>query len=763
MVTMKDVALEAGVSVATVSYYINNKKRIAEDKAKRISLAIKKLNYIVQNSGRDLRARNNKDVGILFPDIAEPYLEKIISSIKGFLTQNQKNFLFELSDGMPEAETKALMDFLGKKVSGIILYSCQPNNLELFKSVSRSGIPFVLIDRKPEGFECNFVGCDNYNLFKRLANRLISSGKKDIALVGGPLDYNENKAAQSGYIEAIESNNLAVGDESMIFTSCLRESGFRAGIQLLEKNPKVPDVVLTTSLRLAEGLRYAFSINHIHPGIDVQIITSGDSADDVFYCDPTIIKNSRSAFDIGESAVRLLLSNMKSPVVFEHQQIIIEDVVDDIQPFSVPAVPVALKPASPVREINVLLLDDYYSVNGLQHLLIDFYKKENIKANIRKVLPEHSFEHICKALSDPGCDIDVVLFDVPWLRYLVERKFLLCIDDYCSSHNVTQALFIPTLFDAFGKVGGHYYAMPYMSCTQLLFYRKDFFTDENLMNDFEKRFLISLKTPSNWLQFNTIARYFTKRFNPDSPVEYGHAMSLPYTEQIMCDFFPRLWAYGGNLFNSNGIPCINTQQAKTALKNMLESVSYAHPSVLSDRPMDNVDKFIHGETAMLYTFFNYATPIVDRLKSSVASKFGFARLPGQSPILAGWSLGITRNSRYPEESFRFMKWACGADIAIPHTILGGQSPNLKVYRNYDMISLYPWLPKALSEFPKCRKRELPITCNLTRYSEKEIEDVVAAEICKLIEKTIKYGMPETQEIEQALENVQIYLKGVSAC
>lgn len=764
MPTMKDVALEAGVSIATVSYYINNKKKVSEEKAKRIHEAIKKLNYFVQNSGRDLRLSTNKDVGILFPDVTEPYLEKMISSIKGFLSQQQKSFVFELSDGIPENESRILLDFAGRKLSGIILYTCQPKNTEIFKMLIDSGIPLVFIDRKPDSIECNYVCCDNYSLFYHLTSKLIADGKKDIALVCGPNEYDEISAARTGYLEALQENNITFQTNRTIITSYLRESGFRAGIQLIENAGKSLDAVLTTSFRLAEGLRYAMKMNHIRPGIDIEIFTPGDSVDDVFYSDPTIKKSSRSAFDIGESAVKLLLTNMKSPIVFDYQQIIVKDVFEEslesIQNGSSNAT------SAPVCEntkceINVMLLDDYYSVNGLQHLLIDFYMKEHIHVNIIKVLPETAFDYLQGVFSDPNSGIDVVLFDVPWLRYFAENKYLLNLDDFYKQQDVSQIQFIPGLIDAFGKVGKHYYAMPYMSCTELLYYRKDLFNNEALSNEFEKRFQIPLKAPNTWLQFNTISKFFSQQYNPDSPVKYGHAMALSYTEQIMCDFFPRLWSYGGSVFDSDGKPTINSRQARNALKNMLESVTYAHPAYLTDRPMDNVERFIRGETAMLYTFFNYATPIVDQLKSSVAHKFGFARLPGKTPILAGWSLGINQHSKFPEESFRFLKWACGTDIAIPHTILGGQSPNIKVYHNYDMVTLYPWLPMALSEFPQCRKRELPISINRAKFSEKKIEELISSEIEILIKKTLINGTPDIAEIEQSLETIQNNLEQIT--
>ena len=64
MANIKDVAKQSGVSIATVSNYINNKKKVGEDTAARIDAAIRNLNYVVHNSGRELRMQKNNDIGI---------------------------------------------------------------------------------------------------------------------------------------------------------------------------------------------------------------------------------------------------------------------------------------------------------------------------------------------------------------------------------------------------------------------------------------------------------------------------------------------------------------------------------------------------------------------------------------------------------------------------------------------------------------------------------------------------------------------------
>jgi multiple sugar transport system substrate-binding protein len=402
--------------------------------------------------------------------------------------------------------------------------------------------------------------------------------------------------------------------------------------------------------------------------------------------------------------------------------------------------------------IKVLLLDDYSS-SGLLRLLVDFHARENIQVSIEKILPEKLFDFIKNNIQKEICDIDVFVFDAPWLHYLVQNKYLLCLDAFFDRYSFDKSKFLAKAFEALTEVDGHYYALPYMADTQLLFYRKDIFSDKGLCRDYNRRFKIPLSVPSNWLQYNTIAQFFTKKYNAESPFEYGHAMSLPYTEQILCDFLPRLWASGEALFDENGRPCFHKHKIKNVLRGMAESACYSYSSLFEDRPIDKVNRFINGEIPLVYTFFSYAAPMVDRLKSNVIGKLGFSSIPGHKPVLAGWSLGINPRTKHPDEAWRFLSWACGSDIAVPHAILGGQSTSLKVYENYDLISLYPWLPMALREFSASVKRELPVRFNKASFSEKDIEDTIAGELTAFLKKAVTAGSFDNLLIDEVASSL----------
>jgi hypothetical protein len=103
---------------------------------------------------------------------------------------------------------------------------------------------------------------------------------------------------------------------------------------------------------------------------------------------------------------------------------------------------------------------------------------------------------------------------------------------------------------------------------------------------------------------------------------------------------------------------------------------------------------------------------------------------------------------------KFISWASCKELAVAHTILGGQSPSLSTYQNYDIISLYPWLSKAVSSLNDAKKREVPLAATKRGYSEKIVEDVLFNHISCLIREAVENKEIDSYQIEKALTKAE---------
>ncbi|MFK4997267.1 extracellular solute-binding protein [Bacillus sp. N9] len=101
-----------------------------------------------------------------------------------------------------------------------------------------------------------------------------------------------------------------------------------------------------------------------------------------------------------------------------------------------------------------------------------------------------------------------------------------------------------------------------------------------------------------------------------------------------------------------------------------------------------VNSFARGETAMVIGFANHVSKIAH---SDIGTLIGFSTVPGNKPLLGGGVVGITKESNKKEEAISFINWINDTVTAEQITLLGGTSPNQKVYQNQTIRMLYPWL------------------------------------------------------------------------
>jgi multiple sugar transport system substrate-binding protein len=123
-------------------------------------------------------------------------------------------------------------------------------------------------------------------------------------------------------------------------------------------------------------------------------------------------------------------------------------------------------------------------------------------------------------------------------------------------------------------------------------------------------------------------------------------------------------------------------------------------------------------------FIAHATEINNRKASKVVGRIGYAPVPGGTSLLGGWSLAINSKSRAKDRAFEFISWATGPETAIPATILGGTTSSIGLYKSSELLSVYPWLPKALESFTTIRKRMLPRSYLEAGFSEREFEKIL---------------------------------------
>ena len=184
MATIKDVARLAGVSIATVSNYLNNTKQVSRESAQKIQNAVDELHYTLNQNARSLKSRQNTDIGVILPSLNDPYYVQLFQGIKSYFQPAEYYINLAFSENIPESEDSIARNFLRKQICGLILVSCQPENWKFYyDNYTSQNIPLVMIDRNIYSLDANYISFNNRVLMRDMVDSLLVGNYKNIYLM----------------------------------------------------------------------------------------------------------------------------------------------------------------------------------------------------------------------------------------------------------------------------------------------------------------------------------------------------------------------------------------------------------------------------------------------------------------------------------------------------------------------------------------------------------------------------------------------------
>jgi len=732
LVNIKDVAILARVSKSTVSNIINNSTNVSIDKIQRVQKAIEELGYKPNATARSLKTKVSNNIAVILPNIEDPNFAFLFTGIERVLSENGYTISLYTTSEIPAKESNIIEQIQQNRVAGAIIITCQPENIYVFEQLEKSDIKLVFVEREVKGKDFNFIEYNNYSSIYKVTSKLLKRGFKNIILITGPKEYSSEIQCINGFTDAIsilsKNNNTLIKE-----TNFDKESSFKIAMKTFREG-LVPEAVIVTSTQILEGVLKAIYIlknNIIKKQVIISLTEYSWSNDCRLTLEdgPHIIKIQRRSIELGEKAAEKLIENLKYPVLHDIINLQIDNVMlENELGLENKTSPVKIQTSN---NIKVLMLESS-ALDATKILLPDFEQQKGV--NI--LIDTYSIVDLYgKVVSESQKDTyDVFQIDVPWFSEFVESNFLAELDNFIKAYPKTIEGFISGVLDIYSKCKNKYYALPYMFGTQLLFYRKDLFEDPNIKIQFKKVYQSELKPPKTWKEYNIIAKFFTKSFNPDSPVEYGTTLGARFPTSALCEFLPRMWFYGGKIIDISGNLFLEEKAAVKGLKNYIESFNYSSTNSINNHWDEEVEEFCKGKAAMMILFVAHVTEITDRSKSDVVGQIGYEIIPGGIPVLGGWSLGINKNSNNKEISFDFIKWITSKELAIPHTILGGFTPRLDLFKSSDLLTIYPWLPKALESFTLSRERLVSKVTTGGKISERDFENIYGEAIIKAIRK-----------------------------
>lgn len=748
MVTLKEVAERAGVSIATVSYCINGTKSVSAATRGKVMKAIEELNYVPNAAARSLKSESAMEIGVVFPNIDDYYRSEIL---KGIVDQSEGmnySVTVAFSYNSPKMERKIINDFVGKNVKGLIIDTCQSENTEYFrKNLLERHISNVFIEHCPEGLNVNFLAFDNYKSYYYLTEKLLKRGYRRIAIMTVPWSLSPAYSAEKGYRDAYRDRGLDCDERMIIYTDTSKEGAFREAMQRLIKEP--PQALITASEAILKGALEAFRVCGIRVPEDVCMLTLGEETWNSSNTYPGVLHTSRSAYAMGVQCTELLLKDMEAPALFQKEFHLLDDNLGASR-LEIPDAPVrrVTEPPRECREVLRILATSktLSTVRALQLLSENFTLRTHIEVEFELCATlSELFDRIVQEGDSPEPSYDICLLDVSWLRYLSHAHVLKDITALVDSMPELKERFMEkNLSNCFYHQ--ICYGIPIIGGTHLLFYRRDLFETPSIQREFQQQHHLPLRPPMTWTEFNGIARFFTRKFNPDSPTVAGTAIQGGLTEDLVLEILIRLWGFGGGLMDENGKLALNTPQNIRGFQSILETMEYTAQES-TDTPSDTIFRdFGNGKMAMLISFSEYASQIKDEVHSDIITKIGYGQVPGRSPANVGWNLGVNPRTEKLDAVWLFFQWFSDRQNSYYLTILSGQSASIYPYKNHELIKLYPWLSLSEAGQESSRSRIYPYRGNQRMVKPREIE--------KILREIFEEMMGQTERIPALLESGQ---------
>jgi len=302
-VTIKDVAREANVSVATVSRALNGHQNVADAVRKRVLRVAGELRYSPHHAARSLSSRRTHTIGVVLPDLHGEFFSELIRGIDQVARKRGLHLLVSSSHGHVEEQGAALRAMRGR-VDGLLVMSPCVGNTDFLAGNLAPGLPAVLINTDLPGTGHASLCIDNYGGARRMVDYLIATGHRRIAFIAGPEDNFDARERLRGYRDAVTAG-LPDAAPWVLPGDFDEASGDRAGRALLAGQAR-PDAVFAANDMMALGCLYAFN----QAGVQVPGDISLAGFDDIplaRYVHPALTTMRVDIADLGGRALRALL------------------------------------------------------------------------------------------------------------------------------------------------------------------------------------------------------------------------------------------------------------------------------------------------------------------------------------------------------------------------------------------------------------------------------------------------------------------------
>jgi len=305
---LKDIAKQANVSISAVSLVLNDRPcRISPEKKELIKQIAKENNYIPNINARSLITKETKTFGLIIPDIENIFFSRLTKSVESYCRQSGYTLIIVNSNDEYEQDLYLIDLLLARGIDGLFITfstSAYQHEEELRAKLNELTIPYVLIDRFFNDFNCNKVYFDNTKGSYLATKHLIEQGHKRISCIVHSITSHKLAFRFDGYKKAMDEYGLEIKEDYIIRGDYHMNSGYDAGDVIMRNNTTA---VFVANDMMTLGLLKRLKKECIKVPEDLSIVSYDNTLND-FIIDLQLTSIEQNVLNLGKMACEVMLN-----------------------------------------------------------------------------------------------------------------------------------------------------------------------------------------------------------------------------------------------------------------------------------------------------------------------------------------------------------------------------------------------------------------------------------------------------------------------
>ena len=321
MATIYDIAKKANVSSMTVSRVINKSKKVSDSTRIKVEKVIKELNYIPNSSARYLTSKKSNILSLIITDITNPFFTKLARGAEDKAKEMGYRLLLCNSDEDINKESDYINMLISTGVDGVMITPSEDASSRNLQTLNKCNIPFILLDRKITGINCDEIHGDSHNGTRKVLEYLIEKGHKRIAIINGPLNISTARERQDAYIDILTSYNLPIHEDFILQSHYKNES---TNISTLLSMPldEQPTAIFAANNFIAINTIKELRAQKVRVPEDISVVCF-DDLDPSLDLNPFLTVAAQPAYTFGFMGAQMLIERIEKTAPLEFKKVVL--------------------------------------------------------------------------------------------------------------------------------------------------------------------------------------------------------------------------------------------------------------------------------------------------------------------------------------------------------------------------------------------------------------------------------------------------------